>query len=182
MGKIAMGFRKALLILVVAVLGVVSVPTVSALALAAADPTPPPATLADQRLEQVWARLQADHARMAVIFDFADQRIARMQQLIDRAKANGKNVNDLQAALDNLQNAVKQARPIFESTNGVIASHQGFDADGNVTDTTTALQTVKDLAGKYEDIRTTVQPALQAFRQAVQGFRQTNSPAPTPSS
>lgn len=182
MGKIAMGFGKALFICAVTVLSVVAAPVRGALALTTSDPTPPPATVADQRLELVWARQQADHARLAIIFDFADQRIARVQQLIDRAEANGKNVTDVQAALDNLRNAVEEARPGFESTNGIIASHQGFDANGSVTDTSTALQTVKDLAEKYKEIRTIMQPALQAFRQAVQDFRQTNSPTAMPGS
>jgi len=182
MGKITMGFGKTLLICAVTLLGLAAAPVSRGLALTAADPTPPPATVANQGLELAWARQQAEHARLTIIFDFADQRIARVQQLLDRAKANGKDVKDLQSALDSLQNAVKEARPVFESTNGIIASHRGFDANGNVTDVTTAIATVKDLGEKYREIRTIVQPAMEAFRQALQDFRQTNGPAATPGS
>lgn len=182
MGKISMGFGKTLLICAVTALGMAAARVNSALALTTSDATPLPATVADQRLELVWARQQAEHARLTIIFDSAGERSARVQQLIDRAKAKGKDVTDLQSALDNLENAIKEARPVFESTNGIIASHQGFDANGNVTDVTTALATVRDLGEKYQEIRTIVQPALQAFRQAVRDYRRTNSPAATPGS
>ena len=182
MRKIAMGFSKALLVFAVALLGVIAVPAGNAFALPAVDPTVPPPTVANQRLELVWARLQAEHARLEVIFDFADERIAGMQQPIARARANGKDVSDLQSALDILQNAIELARPVFQSTNGIIGSHQGFDSNGNVTDRNAALETVKDLAEKYRQVRIIVQPALQSLRQAVQDFRQTNTPISTPSS
>lgn len=180
MHKIAMGLQKVLLVAAIAALGVVSTPTLSAAAQAAADATPVAPTIGNERLELAWARLQAAHARLQVVFDFANQRFARVQQLIDRAKANGKDVTAVQAALDNLKTAVQQARPIFESTNGLIASHPGFDASGNVTDPTMARQTVQDLLAKYKDMRSILQPAMEAFRQAVHDFRQTNGPTPTP--
>ncbi len=180
MRKIAMGLQKVLLVAAVAALGVVSVPAGSAAALAAADATPVAPTIGNVRIELAWARLQAAHARLQVVFDFANQRFARVQQLIDRAKANGKDVAAVQSALDSLKTAVQQARPIFESTNGLIASHPGFDASGNVTDSTMARQTVQDLVTKYRDIGSIVKPATEAFRQAIQDFRQTNGPTPTP--
>lgn len=135
---------------------------------------------ADLRLELAWARLQANHARMEVLFGFSDQRTAEIQQLIDRAKANGKDVAGVQTALDNLEAAVKQAEPIFESATGDLASHQGFDGSGKVTDITSATQTVKDLASKNQQIGGIITPAEQALKQALQEFRQLNPPTPTP--
>ncbi len=174
MRKITTRSGKALLIVSMAALGLLSVPVSSAWALAASDPTPPPTTttLSDLRLELAWARLEATHARMVVMFDFAEQRTADVQQLIDAAKANGKDVAGLQTALDSLEAAFKQAQPIFDGTSQTIFSHAGFDASGNVTDAATATQTVKDLMQKDQQIGSILNPALQAFRQAIQEFRQ----------
>ncbi len=134
----------------------------------------------DLRLEVAWARLEASHSRLEVVFDFANQHTAKVQQLIDRAKANGKDVAGVQAALNNLETALTQARPIFEGTSGTVASHQGFDANGNVTDATQAIQTVRDLTAKDQQIQSILAPAQQALQEAFQTFKQTNAPTPTP--
>lgn len=137
----------------------------------------------DMKIELAWARLEADHSRLQALFDFADQRMADALQLIDAAKARGKDVTSIQTALNTLDAAIKRARPTFEGTNGMIASHPGFDSSGNVTDATQALQTVKALGRSYQQIGSILKPAEQAFQQALQQFRQQNvpRPAPTPS-
>lgn len=137
------------------------------------------------RLELAWARLQAEHSRLQALFNFADQRLASAQQLLDAAKARGKDVSAVETAQDNMETAIKQARPIFESTNGVMASHPGFDSSGNVTNAGTALQTVKGVAATYQQIGSVLKPAQQAFQDALRQFRQNNAPvpaSPTPSS
>ncbi len=139
------------------------------------------AEAADLRLELAWARLQASHARLEVFFDFADQRTSEVQQLIDRAQAAGKDVSGVQSALDNLEQAIKQAKPLFEGMSGTLASHQGFDNAGNVTDASKALQTVKDLAATEQQIGSILTPAQQALKDAIDAYRQTNQASPTPS-
>ncbi len=63
-------------------------------------------------------------------------------------------------------------------------SHAGFDASGNVTDPTQALQTVQGFQSKAAAIRQAgVRDAGKALREAMQAFRQANQPAtPAPSS
>ncbi len=139
------------------------------------------ATIVNLRLELAWAKLQAGHASLATFFDFADRRMAEVQQLVDRAQASGKDVSTVQSALESLQAAIQEARPLFESTTGVIASHQGFDSNGNVTDVVTAMQTVRNLASTTQRIESILKPAQQAFQQALRDFRQINQPTPTPS-
>ncbi len=174
MARNAMGFRRVLSILAAVTLATLSVPVGNALALSATDPTPlpPSTTVPELRLELAWARLQASHARMNVMFGFANQRTAEVQNLIDQAKAGGKDVAALQTALDNLESAVKQAQPIFDGTTATIAAHPGFDSGGNVTDLVTANDTVKGLAEKDREIGSILSPAGQAFQQALQSFRQ----------
>jgi hypothetical protein len=80
----------------------------------------------------------------------------------------------MQAALDAFSAAVKEARPIFESMNGIIASHQGFDANGKVTDASAAIQTVQAMSAKMHDIRGVLMEPAKALRDAVRSFRQAN--------
>ncbi len=146
---------------------------------------PRTAEASDLRLELAWARLQAAHARLQALLEFADQRTAEAQQLIDRAQANGKDVGSIQTALTGLETAIQQARPTFQGTNGILTAHPGFDDSGNVANATQAMQTVKDLGSTFQQIGSTLKPAQQDFQQALQALRQTNiptQPSPTPSS
>jgi DNA repair ATPase RecN len=166
----------------VAILGMAFTPTSSALALSpGVAPTPPaPDGLRRHRLEFVWDRQKSIYARMAEAFDRAPERISSAQQLIDHAKAAGKDVASLQAALDRLADAVQAARPIFESAKGLIASHPGFDADGHVTDALRASQTIGEMGDKLRSIREPVAEAARQLREAIQAFRQANRPFKAP--
>jgi hypothetical protein len=164
--------------MLVAVLAVCMGPE-AAYALSPSDNGTPPAPSSD-RLPRAWAREQRIYDRLGRFFDNADGLIAKAQNLIDRARANGKDVSTVQAALDVVSSAVKQARPDYESGKGIVASHQGFDAAGNVTDPTKALETVQDMRTKLQSIRQDLMPSVRVLREAVRAFRQANRPAATP--
>ena len=128
---IKMFFKKTVLLALVAALatlGVASLPFVSVAAQGAYDP-PPSATqgqISNERLERVWARQLKLYERMGK----TDELVEKVQSLIDRASANGKDVSALQAALDAFNDSIKDAHPIYESAKGIINSHQGFDDNG----------------------------------------------------
>jgi len=182
MSPIVMWLKKVFLIAMVAALGLAALPAVNVYALGQTDPSTPtaPGQISTDRLEQIWSREQAAYGRWGKFFDNVDARISKAQELIDKAKANGKDVSALQAALNAFSDAVKQAKPIYESGKGAIASHQGFDSNGKVTDQTKAIDTVRDLGGKLKEIRQTIFPAAKALREAVRAFREANHPAATP--
>jgi hypothetical protein len=179
MSTIALWVSRAWLVLTLAVVGTMSVVPANVYALGPAGTGTPPAPTYD-RLQRAWAREQAVYSRLGRFFDNVDQRIQRGQQLIDRAKANGKDVTALQAALDSFSAAVKQARPTYESINGIVSSHEGFDPNGTVVDPVKAFETVLDMRGELKDIRQTVVPAAKALRQAIQDYRAANQPVATP--
>ena len=179
MTTIAMWVSKAWLVLTLGVVGITTAVPANAYALSPSD-TATPAAPSFTRLERAWAREQRVYSRMGKFFDNIDTRLERAQQLIDRAKANGKDVSALQAALDAFSAAVKQARPTYEGIKGIISSHQGFDNNGNVVDAVKALETVQDMHGKLKDTRRTVLPAAHALRQAIRDFRDANQPVATP--
>jgi hypothetical protein len=165
-------FKKTVLFALITALGLASLPFVSVAAQGANDPTPPAAQaeISNERLEKIWTRQLRSYERMGKTDEF----VAKVQQLLDRAAANGKDVSAIQSALDAFVEAAKDAKPIYESANGIINSHQGFDADGKVTDSAKAKETVKALGEKLKEIRAAMDGTGQALREAIKAFREAN--------
>jgi len=181
MSKIMMWFKKFFLVALVAGLGLSALPVASVFAQGLNDTaTPPvPGQVSNTRLERVWAREQSINQRLGTMFSKSDTMIANIQKLIDKAKANGKDVSALQSALDALSTAVQQAKPVYDNAQSVFTSHQGFDSNGNVTDATQAKATVKSVAETFKQIRQIVEGPRKALREAVKAFRDANKPAGT---
>jgi hypothetical protein len=171
-------FKKTMLFALVAALAVASLPFVSASAQGANDPTPPPAgQVSNEKLEQVWARQLKAYERMGKAEEF----VAKVQKLLDRATANGKDVSAIQSALDAFNAALKDAKPLYESAKGIINSHQGFDANGKVTDPAKAKETIKAMHEKMQEIRTAMNGTGKALHEAIKAFREANPrPVKTP--
>jgi cytochrome c556 len=164
-------FKKTLLVALVAALGVASLPVFSVSAQGAKDPVAPPqGQVTNERLEQIWARQLRAYERMGKTDEF----IGRVQKLIDRASANGKDVTAVQAALDAFQAAVKEAKPTYESMKGIVNSHQGFDVNGKVTDPEKAKETVKQMREKMQEIRAALDGTGKALHEAIQAFKAAN--------
>jgi len=164
-------FRKTLLLALMAALGVAGLPLVRASAAGANDPdNPPQVVLTNERLETIWARQLRTYEHMGKTEDF----IEKAQRLIDRAGANGKDVSDVQAALDAFAAAAREARPIYESAHGIVNSHQGFDANGKVTDPEKARETVRAMGEKMKEIRDAMGGTGLALREAIRAFREAN--------
>ena len=169
--------RTAAVVAGVMILVLALLPTPSAQALTpVAASTPPVASGGGVRLERAWLRQQIRYDRLGVMFDHVQQRIDLAQQMIDEAKSNGKDVAALQTTLDGFSSAVQQTRPTYEGMQGIISSHQGFDANGKVTDATQAAATVRDMQEKFLSIRDTLSGPAKALRDAVRSFRQANRP------
>ena len=163
---------KIVLFTLVAALGLASMPFITASAAGEYDPTPPPSTaqIRTQRLERVWARQLRIYERMGRTDEF----VARAQKLIDRAKANGKDVLAVQAALDAFKTATRNSRPIYESLKGILNSHPGFDSNGKVTDPEKAKETVMIMHEKLKEIRAAMNGTGKALREAIKSFRKAN--------
>lgn len=101
-----------------------------------------------------------------------DQFFERVQKLIDRAGANGKDVSAVQTALDAFVGVWKDAEPIYASMNGIVNSHQGFDDDVSVTDSEKAREAVREMRAKFSEIRDTLDGSGRALRDAIKAFRE----------
>jgi hypothetical protein len=172
--------KKSVIAVALAALVLAAMPLAGASALSPGETPTPPSRLSTERLERAWAREQRVYERLGELFGNSDTLLEKAQSLIDRAKANGKDVSAVQAALDAFAAAIKQARPIYESGKGILASHQGFDTAGKVTDPDKAIQTVTDLRAKLKEIHETLGGTGKALREAIRAFRQANKPVSTP--
>lgn len=167
-------FKKTLLlawVAALATLGVASLPLFNVSAQGMNDPVPPPhGQITNERLERLWARQLRAYERLGRTEGF----IEKIQKLIDHAEVNGKDASAVQTALDAFEEAVKGAKPIYASMNGIVNSHQGFDEDGNVTDPDKARETVQQMREKLQAIREAMGGTGRALRDAIKAFRQAN--------
>ena len=167
-------FNKIILAVLAAALILAAFPVAAAFA---QDENPPKPVLTDEKLEEVWAKQSELYERTGKLFSDGDERIAEAQELIDNAKANGKDVTSLQTALDHFAAALKKAKPIYEGMQGIFSSHQGFDANGKVTDSEKAKETLKELRAKFQEVKSAMGGTGKALVEALKAFREANKPA-----
>jgi len=170
--------KKVILSVLAAALALAAFPLTNVYAAGDYDPTNPPkdGQLSNERLEKIWAREMKAYEHLGKVFD-NDTVFERAQKLIDRASANGKDVSAVQAALDAFKASVKNTRPTYESLNGIVNSHQGFDDAGKVTDAEKAKATVQEMGAKLKEIHSLMGGTGKALREAIRAFRNANKPA-----
>lgn len=167
--------RYAMLVLVFAlILGLVPMSTAYAAGSSIDDTPPTDPTVRIVQLSKVWERLQNAYERHGFRLERADNFIENLQSKIDQASQNGKDTAGVQAALDGFAQAIKDANPIHQHAKGVIASHKGFDADGNVTDRLLASETVQALGQNLKEVRDLVGDPFKLLRDALKAFREAN--------
>lgn len=171
-------FSKLILAVMTAALVFAAFPVTSAYA--QGENPPKDKVLTNERLEKIWARELKAYERLGKAFTDIDGTIAKIQERIDKAAKNGKDVTALQSALDAFAAALKSAKPKYESMNGLVNSHQGFDANGKVTDAEKAKSTVKEMGEKLKEVKDAMGGTGKALREAIKAFRQANKPVQPP--
>lgn len=169
-------FKKTILAALVAVLALAALPVTSAFA---ADVTPPQTAPSGDKLEQVWARELKLNERLGKVFDNTDDHVAKLQQLIDTAASNGKDVSALQAALDAFASSLNSGRPIYENMQTIVNSHNGFDENGKVTEIEQAKLTVQDMHAKVQELKSAMNGTGKALHEAIKAFRAANKSTPS---
>ena len=182
MFKLTVFLKKALLVALVAGIGLAALPAGTALAAPGQDEgnPPPQEQISDERLAEIWAREVALYERIGTRLDQIDTMTARVQEFITRANERGIDTSAVQAALDAFSAAVQDARPLYQSANGIVQSHQGFDDSGQVTDRARAIETVRELGGKLREVKAAMGGTGQALREAIRALREANRPSETP--
>ena len=138
MSKLTPFIKKLALAALILVIGLATIPVASASAASLEDQSTPPANqpATNARLEQAWARVQAVYQRQGDRLAKADAFIARAQSLLDKANQKGWDTTAVQAALNAFAAVIPAAQAAHDAGAAIISSHNGFDADGKVTDRT----------------------------------------------
>ena len=132
------------------------------------------------RLEQIWACTQAAYQRQGDRLAKADDFISRVQFLIDKANQNGWETSAIQAALDAFVAVIPAAQAVHDLGAAILASHNGFDANGKVIDRAAAIGTAKALRQVLKDTHTAMNGTGQVLREAVKAFRDAHRPDQPP--
>ncbi len=166
-------FKKYALVGLILAVGLAAIPASGALAAAGQDQiTPPvPQQVSNLRLELLWTRAQLVYQRQGSLLSLADGFIVRAQALIDRAKNNGWDTSPVQAALNAFESVIPAAQAAHQPGAAIIAGHEGFSADGKVTDRISAIATTRSLLQVLKDTRSAMNGTGRAFREAIQAFR-----------
>lgn len=110
----------------------------------------------------------------------ADEFITNAQSLIDKANQKGWDTSAVQVALNAFTAIIPTAQAAHNPGAAIIASHNGFNADGKVTDRAVAVETVKALGQVLKDTRLAMNRTGQALREAVKAYRNAHRPAQAP--
>ena len=182
MYKLIPFFKKFALVVMVLATGLAALPANGTAAAGLTDPTTPPANRAANgaRLEHAWAHAQAAYQRQGYRLAKTSDFIARAQIRIDNAKQKGWDASPVQAALDAFAAVIPAAQAAHDPGAAIIASHNGFDADGIISDRTAAIATVKALGQVLKDTRLAMDGTGQALREAVKAFRDAHKPTQAP--
>ncbi len=173
--------KKAFLAALVLAIGAAAILPAGASAAALNDDPIPPAAKADNiRLENTWARLQAIYQREGNRLAMADEFIAKVQALIDRANQKGWDTSLVQEALNAFASVIPAAQAAHDRGEAIIANHEGFNPVGKVIDRAEAINTVRSLAQVLKDTRAAMNGTGRALREAIRDFRQAHQPAAAP--
>ncbi len=168
------------LFLIIALLSLVLLAIPSQSALAAGPNDPPDPERAKTRLEWAFANQKLTVQRIGLNQQYQDEFVARIEELVAKAKQNGKDVSAIEAALSDYKKAVEASKPLYEQAAQLAQTHEGFDANGKVTDLDKARETVKQLGETLKQHREVMGEALKALREALKAFHQANPRPPKP--
>ena len=141
-----------------------------------ADPPPPAegAGLRGAALKQAYQRLQVVEARTQGAIDRARSGANRLENLIDQAKERGRDASALQAALASFRASMDSAQAKHDQGAAILATHAGFDEQGQVTEVKEAWETVRGAGREFREAGKTMASALRALHAAIRDWREAN--------
>jgi hypothetical protein len=107
---------------------------------------------------------------------------SKLQDYITKAKANGEDTSSLDAVLADLNAKIPQSQSYHDQAASALGTHAGFDSNGNVTDETTALQTLKSATEQLNNSKNINVALALEVKNALQTWKNSHpstSPLPT---
>jgi len=121
----------------------------------------------ERRLIRERDRLTVEQRRL----DRAGKLAEEAQGVIDKQKAAGKDTSKLETALADFKAAIATAQGSYDAAKSALASPEGFDTNGNVTDPAKARETLTSVAKDFQQVNQTLRDAERDLKQAMKEFR-----------
>jgi predicted nucleic acid-binding Zn-ribbon protein len=133
----------------------------------------------DTDLAKAYQSLQSWLSTQDTNLTNANNVVAKVQELISDGQTKGLDTSALQTALTAYQGLLATAQSANSQAASILSAHNGFDGSGNVTDATTAEQTVDGARQDLQQAHDALSQACQGLQQAIQTWRSQNQPQPT---
>ena len=101
----------------------------------------------------------------------AGQYAGKIDELIAKLKAKGKDTAALEQAVAAFRSGIAQARAEWQAASATLSTHAGFDAAGKVTNADQARATLKDAHGHMEQAHTIAHAAYEKLHAAIVAYR-----------
>lgn len=124
------------------------------------------------RLENALRREQIALANQAQRLERASLSAGKVQDLIDRLAAGGKDTAALEQALADFEASLAVAESEHAAAAAILAAPAGFDASGQVTDAKLALETVRTAGAALRRAHLELTQATLALRAALRAYKQ----------
>ncbi len=130
-------------------------------------------------LEKAFAAEQNRLSIQEANLDKTNDIVTRVENLIEKAKANNLDTSALESALDTFNAQIANARSAHATAASIISTHAGFNPNGKVTNVATAKQTVLDARQALKNAANILAQAVKDLKAAVQAWRDAH-PMPAP--
>ena len=120
--------------------------------------------------KQQQQRLKIQDARLARAVEYA----AKIDGLIARLKAKGKDTAALEQAVAAFRAGIEQARSEWQAASATLAAHAGFDDAGKVINADQARATLSEARGHMQQAQTIARGAYKSLRSAIAAYRKAN--------
>ena len=178
------------LLAVVMLVGVISAALPGGSVYAESNPTPTstPAPLGTGTSNFFMTILERTHKFQTKMLDIfsnklnnADKIKTKAQQRIAELKQQGKDVSSLENILSKFSGLIASATQAKDKASATLNLHQGFDAQGKVTDLKLARETTKSVQANIRIFKENIVQALRIITNGLKAYKQQNSPQPASS-
>ena len=104
----------------------------------------------------------------------ADKIVTKLERWIERRSAEGKDTAEIETILETFQTNLEAIQTAYDDVGTLIETHAGFDANGEVTDDSTAIATLRSIAEGMLDIHQLTEDARSQLQWDIMTFRYLN--------
>jgi hypothetical protein len=122
----------------------------------------------DYQIEQNWLTKQQDNLNKTASV------VTNVQNLIAKANGDGKDTTTLVNALATFQSQIATSQSSHNTAASILATHAGFDANGNIVDHDAARLTVNSARQSLSDAHNLLWQAANDLHRAIKEWRENN--------